>query len=264
MSDDRKLLDDISTFLETVKLPELVIGIEDAEKPIDLLNPVFDQLNNQSIVIGSQIAGFSSDVPLNIRPMISNIFLLAQLVADKKTDGAATGSRSWYSQYIDTLTKLGWNISGQSDANQQVTGTSFEVHREIIPVITAALGPAAVAATTIIRVLEGLDNIDKDQPWLTLFNQKSQRASANQFQFSQTIMEGNVPTTTLVGFDLDAHKSVTQILFFKFSTNEASLTYFEQKFSPNTTILEHSANQVQNLVLEHITSNIAELDGLDL
>ena len=108
------------------------------------------------MVVGSQIAGFSPEVPAEIRPMISNVFLLAQLVADKKTDKAFSGSRNWYEHYIEVFTKVGWNIRGQSHANQTITGSSLEVHREIVPVIAAALGPAAAAGSTIIRVLNGL------------------------------------------------------------------------------------------------------------
>ena len=152
MEDIQHSLDVATRFLETVDLPKAVKSFEEEGLPLDLSRPVFDQVKEQSIVIGSQLAGFSSDVPVKLRPMISNVFLLAQLVADKKTQHAASGSKQWYDTYLETLTKVGWTVSGMSDAEQIISGSALEVHKEIIPVIVAALGPAAAAASTIVRV----------------------------------------------------------------------------------------------------------------
>nr|WP_320144919.1 hypothetical protein [uncultured Cohaesibacter sp.] len=264
MEDIQHSLDVATRFLETVDLPKAVKSFEEEGLPLDLSRPVFDQVKEQSIVIGSQLAGFSSDVPVKLRPMISNVFLLAQLVADKKTQHAASGSKQWYDTYLETLTKVGWSVSGMSDAEQIISGSALEVHKEIIPVIVAALGPAAAAASTIVRVLEGLGNISKDQPWITLFNRKSQRATANQFQFSQTTMEGDTPVVTLVAFNLDARNAVTQVLFFKFVSNKASLSYFEEKLFANLKVLEHTQDRIFNIVLDHISSNITELEALGI
>lgn len=257
-------IEEITDFLDTLDFPVENSEFETLGDPINLLPPNFQEQLDQTVAVGSQIAGFGKEVPKKIRPIISNVFLLAQLVADKKTAGEITDSDLWYKTYLATLSQVGWQVSGRSNAEQVISGTALEVYKEIIPIITAALGPAVAAASTIVAVLKGLNNIDKDQPWITLFNRKSQRVSANQFQISHTRMEGGIPVIVLIAFKLDASHLVTQVLFFKFANSDAKLIHFEQKLSTDLAVLNHSELQIQNLVLDHISGNIAALGDLEL
>ncbi|MEO1141987.1 MAG: hypothetical protein AAFW66_06545, partial [Pseudomonadota bacterium] len=210
----------VEAFLSSVEIDPIdEFGLESMTAAAGPPQPDFTNETEQSILVGSQVAGFSSDVPIELRPVLTNVFLLAQLVADKKTNSCG-GTEDWHKHYFDTLSNVGWRKIAHSNVEQVVSGTALEVHREIIPIITAAFGPAVTAASTIIRILKGLDDMDKDMPWITLFNSKSRRATSNPFQFSQTIMEGGVPKIVLLAFELNAARSVTQILFFKFSSDE--------------------------------------------
>jgi len=256
-------VENVQEFLDGVEIAEFVeTEFEGLELDTQLPQPDFDTNKDQSVVVGSQIAGFSEDVPGELRPILTNVFLLAQLVADKKSETVL--GPDWYTHYLDTLSKVGWLKTAQAETTQVISGTSVEVHQEILPIITSAFGPAVSATSSVLAILKGLDAMDKNLPWITLFNQRSRRATSNPFQISQTRMEGGVPAITLVAFDLDASKSVTQVLFFKFSSDKATLKHFNQSLSAAVSMLEATELKVKSIVSEHIASNLAAIEDLVL
>lgn len=253
--------DRVLHYVENLDLPDATAHyVDDTGEPLNILPPSFQQPKDQAIVVGSQIAGFSEEVDPSIRPSISNAFLLAQLAANKHLAVHGGDSNAWYAAYLNVLANIGFTIEGDAQAKQVVTGTSLQVHQEILPVITAALGPAASAAATIVTVLKGLSNMDKDKPWITLFSQESRRAEANQFQVSHARVVEGKPRVTLLAFELEAESSVTQILFFKFATDEAKLKHFEMNLSVNATAFDSAKAMIAARISEHITSYVSQID----
>lgn len=210
----------------------------------------------QAVAVGSQITEFADNVPESRRPQIANSFLLAQLAANKVVrEGGDTAA--WYEQYIEVLSNVGWLIETQISSTRDVSGGAAELHQEIIPVITAALGPAVAAAALVTKVLDGLAAMNKDLPWITLFSKESQRAHANQFQVSYAeVPEGMQPRITLTCFELDAQKSITQVLFFKFSDSSGRLRHFGSKLSMNSGVFDKVEDVVEDRVAEFATSYI--------
>ncbi|MEM9205683.1 MAG: hypothetical protein AAGA88_05080 [Pseudomonadota bacterium] len=237
---------------------EAVGGVEN--DPISIIPPNFFAGTEKTIVVGSQLAAFAASVDEAMRPHISNMFLLAQLAADKHIENTGGNSRSWYDFYVKTLKGMGWLVEGDANAVREVEGATLQVHQEIIPVITAALGPMAAAASTITTVLNGLANINKDAPWITLFHRKSQRAKANQFQISYATAEGGHPALTLVGFELEAETEVTQVLFFKFGASSASLKHFEVKISMAAATVDLIKDAIARKLGLLITQNIEDIE----
>ena len=229
---DQENLSISTEFVRDAALPEMapkraVFGAEDAEEtpPTDFSAP------DLAVTVGSQIASFGEGLDAPIKENISNGFLFAQQVADKKvqdTNGAT--SEDWYNSYVDTLSRIGWNRENQSHSLKIVSGLSSDVHIVIKLIVTAALGPASATAT-VLTVLEGLQNMNEASPWLTLFSKSSQRATANQFQMSHTYVEAGVPRISLVAFELTAERQITQVLFFKLSSDSAQLSHFETKMA---------------------------------
>jgi hypothetical protein len=174
-------------------------------------------------------------------------------VADHDGDSAR-----WYQRYVDVLVNIGWVIETNVVTQRDVSGHNLSVHEEIIPVVTAALGPVAASAS-VIALLKGLANMNKDLPWITLFERESQRVSANQFQISYTKIENGTPRITLVGFELDASGSVTQVLFFKFGASHASLKHRDIKIAVNATLFGQVADTIAARVKTFVTQYIADI-----
>ena len=99
-----------------------------------------------------------------------------------------------------------------------------EVHEEIIPLLTAVLGTAAVtAASVIMTALEGLKKMDDDSPWIKLYGKESSKVSATEFQFSLADTVDGIANLKTVGIRMDAKKKINQILFFKLKSEKANL-----------------------------------------
>ncbi len=245
-------------FVESTELPGLPEGLEGIEITAPDL-PEFDK-PDLAVTVGSQVASFADDVKPELRQQISNAFLFAQQAADKRLErlGEAS-SKSWYDTYVDVMSQIGWIREDASVVVREVTGTSLHVHKEIIPIVAAALGPAAATAT-VVNVLKGLQNMNQDSPWITLFQSASQRASANQFQISHTTQEEGTPRIRLVNFELDAERSVTQVLFFRLDTNKAELRHFENKMAVNEPIFGQVAPVIANRLADRIAGNILAIE----
>ncbi len=112
----------------------------------------------------------------------------------------------------------------------------------------------------IISVLKSLADMDKDQPWITLFDRESQRASANQFQMSYASVDENAgPRISLVCFELYASRSLTQVLFFKFSTTKATLRHFGSKFGINPDLFERSIKVVEDRIADYVNDYVEDI-----
>ena len=263
MADIKKVEDSTAAreFLENVQVFGRREGFESAED-LELPIPKFEDGTQQAITVGSQIAEFAKSVPEAIRPQIANSFLLAQLAANKMVAEDGT-SKEWYERYVDVLVNIGWIIETETDSTKDVSGTSTEMHEEIIPIISAALGPAVAAAALVTKLLEGLKNMDKDSPWMTLFSKESQRATANQFQVSYAeVPDDKIPRITLTCFELDAKRSVYQVLFFKFSDTNAKLKYFGSKMNMNNALFEAVQDVVADRVVDYVKNYISAIPDL--
>ena len=124
--------------------------------------PVYRDGESQVIAIGSQIAEFTADVPAALRPQIANAFLLAQLAANRAVETTGAGGSAWYRAYVEVLANTGWILERDESSEREMSGTSNEVHKEIIPLLTLLLGPGVAAAAMVTAVLEGLSNMDRD------------------------------------------------------------------------------------------------------
>ena len=226
-------------------------GLSDDELPKP---PKYESGVEQVVTVGSQISEFAKSVPEGMRVHIDNSFLLAQLAANFEIDENGGGTMEWYDKYIEVLEHAGWVTESRGDTMRKIKGAALKVHKEIIPVLTAALGPAAAAASVVVKVLEGLEAMNKGQPWITLFDRESQRATANQFQISYVEVDADqIPRLTLASFELNASRSVTQVLFFKFSDSSAKLAHFEAKLSINQTVFDAG----KGIIAERLASRTA-------
>ncbi|MEM8693726.1 MAG: hypothetical protein AAGG57_17840 [Pseudomonadota bacterium] len=223
-----------------------------------LPQPDLTQDSGQNIAVGSQIAGFGAGFDPALRPAIANAFLIAQLAADGAIANSGGGSEAWYSAYLGILTGLGMMAEDSTVSMREVSATSLYLHNEIIPVLTTLLGPAA-ATSTVLTVLSGLEQMDQDSPWITLFDRSSQRASANQFQISQAEMIDGVPRITLAAFALSAERSVTQVLFFRYSTSQATLKQFSKSLGLNTHVLSTAAPRIAEKLADRTLDFIADI-----
>lgn len=168
----------------------------------------------QTLALGSQVAEFSRALTTEQRGDIVNSFLVAQLAANSLLKNVGGNSADWYDRYFFVLANSGWRVDHPPPVTLRLAGAPDEVHRKLIPIVSAALGDLATHST-IMSALRGLATVAHDRTWITLFQRESRRASANQFQIAYVDAKaGTDPNVVMTDFDLTASEQVTQVLFF--------------------------------------------------
>jgi hypothetical protein len=249
--------------IELPALPALRTGAAAGMSPPVTPLPDYKPLVEEVITVGSQIAEFAADVPVDLRADVANCFLLAQLAADKVVETRSRADyKMWYSSYVATLRKCGWLIEGDEDVMRQIAGTSAQVHQQIIDVLTLALGPAVSAVSLVLGMLNGLKVMSQDQPFFTIFDQASNRVGAKLFQISY-VGVGEVakePRIRLAAYRLEASATVTQILFFKFQSTNVQLRSFSSDLSMDAAMFAEVRKAIFDKVKDRVVGNIAAIE----
>jgi hypothetical protein len=236
-------------FVRTAELPPApkAVALEEAAT-FD-----FDKAKDQAIVVGSDIISFVKGVTEERRQDIVNSALLAQLVANEKVTNP-THVFTWYGVYFDTLTNIGWTIQEKQFVDHVESSQNFEAHKVIIDLATSLLGPQAAALQVVKSTLSALEKLDQDSPWITLFSRESQFVKTARFQvtLAEDAPDGGF-LVSLMAFGLVAESKVTQVLFFKFKSNDVRLKHSSGKVTINTTVLD--------AIRDAVSQKIAKFSG---
>jgi hypothetical protein len=183
---------------------------------------VFEAAKSQAQVVGSTLFAFAKGVTAETREAISDSALLAQLVANR-SHSAESAPIEWYSSYQDVLQNVGWVVQDQGWTDYTAQGSAVEVHQKIIEVLTAALGPSAAAMTIIKSALDALSAMAPDSSWMTIFSRESQHADIGRFQIGLAEADPDADVfVSMLACEIEAKSTLTQVLAFKFRSEQAS------------------------------------------
>ena len=213
----------------------------------------------QAAVVGSDLVSFATGVAPQWRQDLINCSLFAQLWA-KAEVADPTRIFDWYGAYFGALQQLGWMVQDQGFAVYVETSQNFSPHEAILKVAEGLLMPSAGSLALVKNTLDALSSMDEDSPFITLFSQESQQASAARFQISlaEQTADGGL-TVALMAFGLEAKTTMTQVLFFKSLASQATLRHCSGKVSINTPMLEALRPDLSEQLKEHARSFIRKL-----
>jgi hypothetical protein len=164
-----------------------------------------------------------------VSPQVKQDITYCTLFAQFSASATVSPSKdiiAWYDAYFSALQKLGWVMTSQTFREFSESGTTMEVHKAILGVLTVALGPAAATLAVAKAVLDGLEQVGSDNGWLTLFDRQAVHSKVASFQVVTAVPQPNgMVGLGLLAFSLKASKEVTQVLFFKLKKGKASLKY---------------------------------------
>jgi len=218
-----------------------------AQGPETEAGEVFEQAKRQAQVVGSGLLAFEEGVVAEVREAISDAALLAQLVANKRSD--PTNPIAWFKEYATVLQNVGWIVQDGGWSKQAAHGTIAEVHEKVIGLLPVLLGPAPAALAIATAALTALRGMKPESSWITIFSRESQHARIARFQVGlvENTAGGGVQIS-LIAFLLEAKSSVTQVLFFKFKEDEASFRANAMKASINTASMNDLALGIRTKV----------------
>jgi hypothetical protein len=111
---------------------------------------------------------------------------------------------------------------------------SFQAHEAILEVAAGLMAGSPAALALVATTLKALQKMDQDSPWITLFNRESHSAKTARFQIGlaeEDAADGLL--LSLTSFGLEARSNVTQVLFFKFRSNDVTLQHHSGKVTIN-------------------------------
>lgn len=244
-------------YVQTLELPAVLRGMEGLEAAA----PEFTD-RQEAVAIGSQLAEFSERVSAAQRAAVADCLLLAQLAANKAAE-QSPDLMTWYRKYVDVLQGIGWTVQGMNLEEQHASAIDLHVHNAIIPVLSAMLGPAIMASSLVVKLLEGLQEMDRSTPWIALFSRSSQHASGAKFQLGFVDAgagEGIDLQVRLVAVVIDATGTITQVLFFKLAGQDARIKAGQTQLGIVGARLEAIKSAVAERVNPFLASNIAKIE----
>jgi hypothetical protein len=238
--------------------PPEVLGATIAATPFD-----FDALKEQAAVVGSDVIAFVKGLSPEHRTDLVNASLLAQLVAKKKfpqpTD--LEGVLDWYNSYFEVLSNIGFVIQDHGFAKYVEKSESFEAHEAILDVASVVLAGSPGALAVVKKTLESLKTMSEDSPGITIFSRESRSATTARFQVSLAEKDEQAGLlVTIMAFGVEAKAKVTQVLFFKFKKNEATLHHHSGKVTINTGVLGGVRDEIAKKLAAHVREFVAGLD----
>lgn len=225
----------------------------------------FDAAKEQATVVGSDVIAFVKGITPEQRSDIVNASLLAQLVAKKQVPEPADFGqvKAWYDAYFDALSQLGFVIQDRGFAEYREDSQNFEAHEAIMKVAATLLAGSPGALLLVQSTLDALKSMQADSPWLALFNRESQSAKTARFQVSLVDQESDGELLlALVAFGMEAQRTLTQVLFFKFRSNEVKLGHYSGKVTINAPVLEAVRDAVAGKLVAYATAYVKGLPDL--
>jgi hypothetical protein len=137
------------------------------------VNPIDVDKLPDGIVAGSNLIQFPPDTRSDIRSSVALCLLAAQRVA--ANDPVVLTPSQWLDRHNTVLQNLNWLNEGGGVTRSKFDSVNVAVHQAIIPFLAAAFGGAVGAGVLILAALRQLQEMDKDSPWITLFDRQSRR-----------------------------------------------------------------------------------------
>jgi len=214
------------SFVTKALLPKLPVRARTRSGTVADTPPL--QLNSneaQTLVVGSGLVIAAQKVPVATREDLVNCTLFAQLVASAEV-GDMTLVNEWYTAYFRALATLGWAQSDSRFEEYDFRSDGAAAHEAVIPVLTALLGPQAAALAVVKATLDGLQSMNENAPWITLFEQQSRSEHSAHFQVATAeVGADGLLQIALAAFDLKTRAKLVQVLFFKYNGSSTRLRY---------------------------------------
>lgn len=257
-------LKSVIAYIESADIPQVAeeVMLEGVAPESASSLPTFLDYELQTVAVGNTVAEIAKNIDADLRSSITNSLLLAHLTTKKKLGANAT-QKEWLTHYVDALTNLKWLPSEPIELRESYKGTTVEVSEELIRVLGLLLGGtvALTATSIIIELLKGINENNKTKPWFTLFDRETRSTTSNIFQLGHVYLnQQGDPEIALVAIELTAEKDAFQILFFKTSTESASLDYTSNKARTNSALVLDYAEDLDNILKKHTRSYIANVE----
>jgi hypothetical protein len=229
----------------------LANALESLPAPLDI-----DKVPD-GVVSGSTLIDFSAVQNVTVRSCVSLAMLFASRVA---TTGTKDGDEDeWLALYLRKLGELGFRVSGTAVAKSKFKKSGVAVHKALIPFLTIAFGGGAVGPI-ILAGLKNLQDMNKDDPWISLFNKQTRRFNVSEMHFAAVSSTDAETVIRNVVARLDLETGTTTILFFKLEKDHVEFESATTTMTADNSLLATMEPQLRAKLEHLISTTIAEAD----
>ncbi len=226
----------------------------------DAVGAQFSDAQEQAAVVGSGLVSFTAGVPAQQREDLCNATLLAQLAANRKVP-ERTEVLAWFDAYFAALMNLGWVVQqmGFREYGGELDG--LETHEAVRRAAAALLAPHPAALAVLASTLDALQAMDRDSPWITIFDRESRDTKTTHFQIAlaDRLSNGSL-VMHLLAFSLQASAKITQVLFFKLKKKRVKLQQNSGQAIVDVGLLSSIRGALKTKLAERVTAFIATVD----
>lgn len=209
----------------------------------------------ETVMTGGTLLDVSTIEDPQVRAGLSLALLFANRVAHQDTN--VRDAEDWLAAYQGSLAKLGFRMNGTSFVQSAFRKRGVNVHKAIIPFLTAALGGGGLGAT-MIALLENLDQVAEDSPWITLYDAETRRFSVQELHFAAAAQPGFEMEIAYAIARFDVEMDQTQFLFFKVSDANANFESMTTRLRCNTSLLAVLEDPLRQKLMAQILPYIWE------
>jgi hypothetical protein len=239
---------------QELDVPEGDVSFDVADETPDL-----QDLKKQGAVVDSNLVVFPEETPKSVREAVCNWTLFAQRAATKKVDREQT--KEWVDAYLDVLLNTGWSMREEASAWSEEHVFGSVVHQKILGLVTVALGPIPGALALVTAALTSLQGMNESSKWITLFDRRAKSASSTGFSIANVDphADGSAQLRS-IDFRVEARKTLTQFLFFRFTSEEARMFKRAMVLFISADALGDLAPSIEQRVVAFAKDNIAACD----
>lgn len=241
-------------FVETAALEQLEPGtLEGGADPGDLPIEPFPT----GVVAGNTLIDYSGTTSNEMRSAVSLAMIFAARVAMKQAGPAATDDER-LAAYQTALGELGFSLGGTAMQRARFSKRGLFVHKAIIPFLTIALGGVGVGPV-ILAALSNLQEMDKERPWVTLFDRESRRHESRELHFAAITSDATTTTIRHVIARLAYGTTSTSVLFLKIDDVGADFESATTQMIANNNLLTVIAPKLHERMAQDIGGYIASV-----
>lgn len=212
---DMLKIDERLDFIDSLELDQSLKALSPA-------NYMSEPSNNDpaAYVDAGSLTSFVAGVSAQHKSDALNSTLLAQLAANKKFNREVSPV-DWYTFYKTVLENVGWVVQNWEFTKYNASGTSFTVDAVIAELLAAiATSDDKAIIDEAINAVKALDNGDGR---LVLWEQNSSHLSKGNFQISACSESDGVLVMKIGAFYFSTDETVTNVLWFTFSSTQTEL-----------------------------------------
>jgi len=222
-----------------------------------------EMVKEQALIVDKSLIIFTPPVNVRHRGDILESMLFAQMGANNKVP-EDTNSIDWYNAYIDTLSKIGWEVEGGELRNVSTSANHIELHKVIINILTGAFGScfARITSTvlnTIRSIVNGITSDAGAHGTIEAFERNTHTEKSGSFQIAVATEESGCLSIRLGTFLITTTDTIKHILFMKLVKDDTSLQYASSRLTLDQKVYNNTRQFIQNKLRGKATQLVTEI-----